>query len=444
MPQFNRVMAFLLAVAACGGSPAATTVTTVAPQTTTSTQPVFVPAACGDTTPTSVVPTTIVPPEPVVLSTEEQLTVLDGLHNAVLDHYLYPDFNGLDWSGAIADTATDVEAGMSTLDFYVRLEALINSLGDEHSDFEDPAEVAAAEIELQGANEFVGIGVLVDPDIERGHLAVLSVYPDSAADHAGLRPHDRITAVDGVPITVESAPFAHGLRGPECSLVTLTVTTPTESPRQVSAVRAPVTGGIPIEARMVPGEARIGYLMIPTLFDQTIPDQVREALLEFGELDGLILDLRVNGGGSESVLKEILGMFLDGTVGEFESRGGSRTLTVEGEAVANSQTVPLVVLIDEPTESYAEVFAGVLSSEGRATVIGETTLGNVETLRAFQFEDGSTAWLAAERLVPTQNPDADWETTGIVVDIEVVSDWTEFTFATDPAIPAAVDALLGG
>jgi carboxyl-terminal processing protease len=286
--------------------------------------------------------------------------------------------------------------------------------------------------------------VLADPDLDRGHLAILSVYSGSAADHAGLQPHDRITAVDGVAITTEGAAVAYGVRGPVCSLVTLTVVTPGQPQRQVAAVRAPVTGGIPIDARLVPGEARIGYVMVPTLFDRTIPDQVRDALSGFGELDGLILDLRVNGGGSGEVFEDLLGMFISGPVGEFVSRDDSRAQEITREDVVNGQTVPLVVLIDTDTESFAEVMAGILSAEGRAMLIGETTTGNVETLHSFHLNDGSVVWLATERFVPTQDPAADWGHSGIVPDIEVVSDWVDFTFASDPAIPAALESLTGG
>jgi len=111
--------------------------------------------------------------------------------------------------------------------------------------------------------------------------------------------------------------------------------------------------------------------------------------------------------------------------------------------VGGSQTVPLVVLIDIETASYGEVMSGVLGESGRATLIGQTTYGNVETLWAFSFEDGSRAWIAREAFQFEGQAVGEWEDTGIVPDIVVPSRWDLFTEASDPAMPPALEALQG-
>ena len=93
--------------------------------------------------------------------------------------------------------------------------------------------------------------------------------------------------------------------------------------------------------------------------------------------------------------------------------------------------MPLVVLVGTDTVSFGEIFSGVLQDIGRAEIVGQTTLGNVEILHGHNLSDGSLLWLAEERFVPL-NSQADWEKTGIVPDVQASADWDTFTFETDP------------
>jgi len=207
-------------------------------------------------------------------------------------------------------------------------------------------------------------------------------------------------------------------------------------------VRHNLQGSLNIDARLVATTdgSKIGYIFIPTFFDETIPPQIDAALEEFGDLDGLILDVRLNGGGISSVTDLIFAHFVSGRLGQFVSREGSYPLRVEADPIANSQTVPLVVIVSEDTASYGEIFAGVLKDQGRAKITGETSLGNVEVLYGSTFEDGSEAWIASAIFRP-KNSDADWEQTGIVTDISAFAEWDTFTFETDPSIAAALTLL---
>ena len=187
-------------------------------------------------------------------------------------------------------------------------------------------------------------------------------------------------------------------------------------------------------------ERGIGYIFIPSFFDETIPDQIKQALNNFGPLDGLILDNRMNGGGSSNVVEPIFSLFTSGTVGNFVSRTGKRPLTIDAHPVQNSDTVPLVVLVGKDTVSFGEIFSGSLQDNGRAKLVGETTLGNVEILHGYDFEDGSLMWIAQERFDPAVSH-ADWEKTGIIPDVQADADWDTFTLDTDPSVAAAVKLL---
>jgi C-terminal processing protease CtpA/Prc len=186
--------------------------------------------------------------------------------------------------------------------------------------------------------------------------------------------------------------------------------------------------------------SRIGYIFIPTFFDKTIPDQVKQALQKFGDLDALILDNRANTGGSSSVVQPILSYFTSGSLGHFVSRKGKRPLEISANPVNTSQKVPLVVLVGTRTVSYGEIFSGILQDIGRAKIVGQTTLGNVETLHGYDFVDGSQVWIAQESFEPLHSH-ANWEKTGIIPDVEAFADWDTFTFETDHSIAAAVKLL---
>jgi carboxyl-terminal processing protease len=316
---------------------------------------------------------------------------------------------------------------------------MIEELGDEHSFFLSPMAVAESEAELRGDIEFVGVGIYGQPDFERGRLTVVSTFPGSPAEYGGIQHHDSILTVDGQTINEN---FSNLLRGPECSAVVLTVQSPGEAPRDVMLVRYAIQGNVRIDARLVPTSdgSKIGYIFIPSFFDETIPEQIENALNQFGPLDGLMLDLRMNGGGSSSVTYPILEYFIDGRLGQFVSRDDSRALEIQANEIQNSQTVPLVVMVSQDTVSFGEIFAGVLQDAGRARIVGETSLGNVEVLHSYDFEDGSQVWIAAETFTSAFS-DANWEETGIIPDVQAFAEWDTFYFDTDPSIAAAINLL---
>lgn len=425
-------------------TPTATATATVTPTPTPEPlQPAYIPPKCA------AIPLATIPPDQVVqatpeieieeISQDEQLRILRELGDVIEAIYVYPDYNGKDWNEIESRYRAKIEAGLDTQSFYDEMSAMIEELGDEHSFFLSPVEVAESQAELRGDIEFVGVGIYGQPDFERGRLIVVSTFPGSPAEYGGIQHHDSILLVDGQVINED---FNNRLRGPQCSVVVLTVQSPGEAPRDEMLVRYAIQGNVPIDARLVSTSdgSKVGYIFIPSFFDETLPGQIENALNEFGPLDGLILDLRMNGGGSSSVTYPILEYFIDGTLGQFVSRAASRDLLIDANEIQNSQTVPLVVMVSEDTVSFGEIFAGVLQDAGRAEIVGETSLGNVEVLHGYDFEDGSQIWIAAETFTSAFSG-ANWEETGIVPDVRAFAEWDTFYFETDPSIAAAVDLL---
>ncbi len=377
-----------------------------------------------------------------------QLSVFNELWSIIQTDYLYPDFNGLDWNAIYDEYQARIEAGLSNEEFYFAMDELIVRLGDDHSVFLDPAQAAEDDAEYAGNLDYVGIGVLIAAVPERQRAVLILIFPGSPAEEAGLQSRDSVLAVDGEPILDEEGYLRDIVRGPEGTTIRVTVQTPGEEPRDVDITRRRITSGYPVPYQVLtsPRGQRIGFILLPSFGDLTINDRFAEALQALtahGPLDGLIIDNRQNGGGADTVLRPTLSRFVFGEVGTFFSRNEERSLVVRLDEINGSASVPLVVLIGPDTVSYGEVFAGVLQDQGRAYLIGEPTYGNVETLWGYDFDDGSRAWIAHEAFRPAVNPDADWELTGIIPDLEVAVAWDMFTVETDPAVLAALDYFDG-
>ena len=428
--------------------PSRTPAPTLTPSATALEVGLYIPSKCEGQPIATVSPDLVqLEPTPTLLpeselSLADQTRILDDLSKVVSRVYLYPNFNGFDWNGEVKNIRTKVLSGMGTRDFYDALDNLLQALNDDHSQYQSPGVVKQMDGELAGHADFVGIGVLILPLVEKQSIVILAVFPGSPAEHAGLKSHDSILAVDGLPVMEKEVSNNWRIRGPECTATVLTVQSPGEQPRQVMLVRQRILTTVPVEARLVDTTdgSRVGYLMLPSFFDETYPDQVRKVLEELGPLDGLIIDNRMNGGGSSTVVKPILGFFSDGTLGHYVSRENRIPFTIEAEPINNSQQVPLVILVGEDTVSYGEIFTGVLQDIGRAEVVGKNTLGNVEVMRSYAFLDGSRIWIAEERFEPPVSA-VDWEKDGIKPDVAVDFDWSTFTFESDPCIRAAIDLL---
>jgi len=390
--------------------------------------------------PPSPTPTLTFTPRPTASTIHFQ--VFEELWLAVNDNYLYKDFNGLDWNAIHEEYTQLIETGLSNEEFYIAMHELVFRLGDEHSYFFSPDEVAELEAEYAGEYDYAGIGVLTTLVPDRQKLVIILIFPGSPAEIAGLQMHDSIIAADGEPVVDENEMRLNLLRGPEGSTVVLTVQTPGQEPRQVSLVRQRISGALPVPYSILttPQGKKIGYILMTTFGDTNVDEYIGDALRAMNAvtpLDGIILDNRHNSGGSSEVFINTLDYFAKGRVGFFSERGLERPLEIPGTNIGGSQDIPLVVIVGPNTASFAEIFSGILKDIGRAYIIGEQTKGNVEILSVFNFSDGSRAWIARTTFRPLNNPDQDWEQTGITPDLIGASAWDEVSLENDSVIQSA-------
>ena len=370
-----------------------------------------------------------------------QRKVYKALWKAVNDHYVYPDFNGHDWKAVGAAYEALIKKGLSQDDFYRVMERMINELDDDHSRFETPEQLAKENEAIAGKYDYVGMGALLVPVEGTDYASIMSIFPDSPLIAAGIKVHDTILQVDGKSLRdTDGNSRTQGVVG---SKITFTYQHPGGQPQEITLTRQRIQSGLLIDFCIVP-KTRIGYIFLPTLLDETIGDQVENALKAMTKdepLKGLVMDNRVNGGGLTTTAETIMNLFTGGEQGAFVSRTRKNPLKLRPKDIGGSQTVPLVILVDTYTASYGEIMSGVLRVAGRATIIGGTTLGNVERLSAYDMADGSRLWLASETFQPRGLTNGIWEQTGIIPDISVPTRWELFTEATDPALAKAVDFL---
>lgn len=360
--------------------------------------------------------------------------IFNEVWSTINEKYLYPDFRGVDWEATREEFAPLVESADDDAAFFALMVEMVGRLGDEHSRFLPPGDAQRQDVLTSGREEQVGIGVIVLP-LSDG-LFIQHVFPDSPADRAGLQPRDRIVAIDG-------APYPRGdIQGPEGSQVRLTVLRPGETSRDLVLTRRRVEGRIGPVALRLAGD--IGYLGVTTLWVNDMDAQVREALAALtraAPLRGLIIDLRSNPGGWRSVMTGILGHFVRGEAGRFTSRAGDTPLVIE-PAAPDLRGLPLVVLVDEGTASYAEVIAAVLQQHAGAVVVGAPTAGNTETIYAYDLSGGARLWVAQEGF---ELANGAWlEGAGVQPDILTLDDWTRFSAADDPGITLALGMLNRG
>jgi carboxyl-terminal processing protease len=245
---------------------------------------------------------------------------------------------------------------------------------DRFSDYFSPEAQERFNEEISG--RFSGIGLTVT-QVKQG-LRVESIFPHSPASKAGLAPGDLIVSVDGKSIAgVSSEVSTEEIKGPEGTEVTIGVKPASGGKiRELEVERAQIS--VPVVSSKVTkvGGRTLGYVRLIS-FSEGAHALVRKAVekVEKKGAEGIILDLRGNGGGllEEAVLTASVFLPKDEVVVTTDSRtqGHAVYKTVGG----NLPKVPVVVLIDRNTASAAEILTAALADDAGSKVVGTRSYG---------------------------------------------------------------------
>jgi carboxyl-terminal processing protease len=255
---------------------------------------------------------------------------------------------------------------------------------------------------------FVGVGILIRHNDKRD-VMIVNPLEGSPASRAGVRPGDRIAAVDGKPTDGWSLNRAvDSITGPAGKPVTLSLRRDQEDePIHVSLVRETIKmrsvngwwkrgldqRGNPVWDWWMDAQAGIGYVRLTSFNEDSLDDfmDAIRAMKRERPLNGLVLDLRGNPGG---LLKSAVGftnLFVErGPVVSVQDRDGRRIASIDAEPNrAPLAGLPLVVLINSGSASASEIVAGSLQANGAAVVVGERSFGKGSVQTVQPVKDGA-------------------------------------------------------
>lgn len=252
-------------------------------------------------------------------------------------------------------------------------EGMVRDL-DPYTEFIPESEMSDFEVLTTG--KYGGIGSLIRQKDD--YVRIAQPYENSPADRAGLKIGDRILAIDGEPaagFTTEEV--SKRLKGEPGSKVKVSVRhlDGTEETATIRRERIAIPG-VPYAGWLSDG---IGYIRHSD-FTEGCYEEMQAAIAKLrseGELKGLVLDYRSNGGGILQEAVKILGMFVPkGTVvvsTKGRTEDSKKAFTTQSEPILPD--LPLAVLINGSTASAAEIIAGALQDLDRAVLIGQRSFG---------------------------------------------------------------------
>ena len=301
------------------------------------------------------------------------------------------------------------------------LKGMFANLGDPYTQYYSKDEFSKLMETLDG--RYKGIGVLVQASKE-GFIKVVQVFDGSPAAEAGLKEGDYIIKVEGKEYSADQMEEAVAImKGEEDTNVKITVRRMEEDGKNfkdidMEVARRDVKVDTIDESLMEVRDKKIGYIHIKSFDDVTGEDfEDSYKKLKDAGMEGLVLDLRNNPGGSLDVCLDIADKFLDkGVIVTTEDKNGE---VITEESDEGKDDIPMTVLVNENSASASEILSGALKDRDRAKIIGKKTFGKGIVQKLFPLDDGSGAKITiSEYHTPSG---AKINKVGVEPDIEVES-----------------------
>ncbi len=299
------------------------------------------------------------------------------------------------------------------------IRGMVSSL-DPYSEFLDGDDYD--DIKISSSGEYSGVGIEVS--MQDDQVVVISPIEGSPAALAGIRSGDVIVTIDGIAVNPTSLADTIGrMRGKEGTSVSIGVERDGSPEPLVFSVKRQRVELHSVRSDLP--EPGFGYLRIAQ-FSETTGDEATAAVQALRKqngapLKGLVLDLRDNPGGVLEAGVAVADAFLDsGVIVTAKGRTPESNFEMDatpGDVLAGA---PIVVLVNGGSASAAEIVAGALKDNQRATLMGRTTFGkgSVQTVIPLSAE---TALKLTTSLYYTPSG-ASINHKGIVPDIELPRD----------------------
>jgi len=260
---------------------------------------------------------------------------------------------------------------------------------DPHTSYYPPVEKRTFDENMSG--EFYGIGASLTED--EGNIKIATIVTGSPAHKSGqIQVGDYIIKVaQGAEEAQDLSGFAVEdavklIRGKKGTEVRLTIRKPDGSKKVVSMIREKINiDETYAKSAVITGadNRKIGYIYLPEFYAnfndadgaRCAADVAKEIeKLKIEKVEGIILDLRTNGGGSLMDVVQMVGFFIEsGPVVQVKSRDESPSMLNDRDNNTVLWKGPLTVMVNEFSASASEIFAAAIQDYGRGIVIGSTS-----------------------------------------------------------------------
>ncbi len=321
---------------------------------------------------------------------------------------------------------------------YGAIQGLADSLGDPYTVFLPPVESEIFEADIRGNFEGVGMEILA----QNGAITVIAPLKESPAAMAGILAGDIVIGIDGKTtngMTTEDA--VNLIRGERNTAITLRIVREgVKEPFEIKIVRAVID--IPtISTKSLPG----GIFVIELYsFSAQSSNLFRMALREFilSEEDKLLIDLRGNPGGYLESSIDMASWFLPSSAvvvrEDFGGRKDERVYRSRGYDIF-TETLPIVILIDEGSASASEILAGALQEHKRALLVGEKSFGKGSVQELIGVTDDTSLKITVARWLTPNGLSISEK--GIIPDYKIERSPQNMADGKDPQLDKAVEIL---
>jgi carboxyl-terminal processing protease len=396
------------------------------------------------------------------LTAKDRKEVFEKVWREIHDHYYDASYNGVDWDEVHRRYAPLVEATRKDQEFYALMSQMTSELHDAHTRFNSPEQWKNFRRQ-QG----VTVGFSVD-DVDT-KTVITHVIPGTDAARAGIEPGMVVLRVDGAPVAERIAEiekkrlpssseratrwfiYNRVFAGPADTSVKVALQRGDGSVLEASVRRQIYSAAPEVTTHVLPsGNVYIRF----DGFQHPITKEFRQALQNFRDAPGLIVDLRRNGGGDLAVLLPIAGYFFgkktlfakDSTrTGKpLSSYVGLFKLPLQlyvGRAGEQIYSGPVVILVDAHSASSSEVFAAGMQDTLRAKVMGSQSCGCVLGIAKPRVMKGGGV-LEMSEVLWFSPKGRKLEGTGIIPDKIVVPSVADLQRRRDPVLAEADKSLM--